>query len=121
MIALVGASAMFLTALQASINAPRDSFRVCLKEATEKANAEKVGGEAIEEYLKTNCSAPMGSLKSALIAFDMKNGMAKKAAANDAEMTVADYLASPVDKYKFMADMNKPKQDAAPAEEGVVT
>ena len=113
MIVLIGASAMFLTALQASINAPRDAFRVCIKEATSKASAEKVGPDAIEAYLRANCSAPMGSLKAALMAFGIKNGMGKKTATSDAEMTVDDYLASPVDKYKFMSTMNAPKTDAA--------
>ena len=55
----------------------------------------------------------MGTLKDALIGFRMKNGMARKAAASDAEMTVDDYVATPADNYKFMADMNAPK--AAPA------
>jgi len=113
MIVLIGASAMFLTALQASINAPRDAFRVCLRDGVEKATSEKIGPDAIEAYLKANCSAPMGGLKAAVTAFNMKNGMARKAAAADADLTVDDYLASPVDKYKFMTDLNKPQQDAA--------
>ena len=36
MIALLGASAITLTALQATINAPTDAFRGCLKEAVAK-------------------------------------------------------------------------------------
>ena len=111
MIALVGASAMVLTALQASINAPRDTFRICLKDAVTKAADEKVGPDAIENYLRTNCSAPMGSLKAALMAFGMKNGMGKKAAASDADLTVDDYVASPVEKYKFFHTPKK--EDAA--------
>ena len=45
----------------------------------------------------------MQSLKTAVVAFRVKNGMARKAAADDAEMTVDDYVATPVDNYKFMA------------------
>lgn len=116
MIAWVGASAIVLTALQASINAPRDALRVCLKDSVASATTEKVAPDAIESYLRGKCDVQLGSLKSALIAFDMKNGMAKKAAANDAELTVQDYLGSPVEKYKFMADINTPKPKAdAPA------
>ena len=55
----------------------------------------------------------MGSLKNAVVAFRTKNGMTKKAAAEDADMTVDDYLATSVDKYQFMAQSNAPK--AAPA------
>jgi hypothetical protein len=54
----------------------------------------------------------MGTLKEALIAFRMKNGMTHKAAASDAEMTVDDYVATPADNYKYMATMEAPK--AAP-------
>jgi hypothetical protein len=113
MIALLGASAITLTALQASINAPTDAFRGCLREAAAKATSEKVGGDAIEAYLRNACSVQMGSLKSAVVAFRVKNGMSKKAAAGDADMTVDDYVATPVDNYKFMAEQRAPK--TAPA------
>lgn len=114
MIVLIGATAIYLTVLQASINAPTEAFRSCLKQASTKASGEKVGGEAFEAYARNACSVQLGSLKSAVIAFRMKNGMAKKAAADDANMTVDDYVATSVDKYQFMADMNKP-QSPGPA------
>jgi hypothetical protein len=116
MLVLLGATSIVLTALQASINGPTDAFRGCLKEATAKATKEKVSPDGIEDYYRTNCSVQMESLKSAVIAFRVKNGMAKKAAADDATMTVEDYMAAPVDRYKFMADMDKgapPAQAAA--------
>jgi|SRR5436190_17839083 len=112
MIALLGASAIILTALQATINAPRDAFRTCLHSATEKATGEKVGADAIENYLSTACGVQMQSLKSAVIAFRVKNGMAHKAAVDDANMTVEDYMSSPIDNYKFMVGQNAPQQSA---------
>jgi hypothetical protein len=114
MIALLIASAINLTALQASITAPTDAFRACLREAATKAKSDKVPGDGIEAYLKTACTGQMGTLKSALIAFRMKNGMSRKAAGADAEMTVDDYIATPADNYKFIADMDK-KAAAPPA------
>ena len=105
MIALMMASALNLAAAQAAIAAPTDAFRGCLREASAKAESEKVTGDAVEEYLRNACTVQMGSLKSALVAFRMKNGMTKKAADSDASMTVDDYVATPVDNYKFMADM----------------
>jgi hypothetical protein len=114
MIFLIGASALTLTALQASINAPTEAFRGCLRDATAKAKTEKVAPDAIESYLRTSCTVQMDSLKGALIAFRMKNGMGKKAAADDADMTVEDYVATPADNYKFLATMNAPAQ-ATPA------
>ena len=106
MIALVMASAINLAALQAAIAAPTSSFRGCLREAAAKAEKEKVAGDAVEAYLRTACTVQMGTLKGALVAFRMKNGMGKKAAAEDADMTVDDYVATPVDNYKFMVDFN---------------
>jgi hypothetical protein len=109
MIALLAASAIHLVAMQASISAPTDAFRGCLREAATKAKSEKVPGDGIEAYLKTACTAQMGTLKDALTAFRMKNGMARKAAASDADMTVDDYVATPADNYKFTANMDAPK------------
>ncbi|MEO6224561.1 MAG: hypothetical protein ABIO80_01720 [Sphingomicrobium sp.] len=120
MIALLGATALTLTGLQATISAPTDAFRGCLREATARAETEKVGGDAIESYLRNACTVQMGGLKSALVAFRLKNGMGKSAAASDAAMTVDDYVATPVDNYKFMADLlakqhSAPTAPAAPA------
>jgi hypothetical protein len=114
MIALLGASAMTLLALQATINAPTEAFRGCLKQASAKATNEKVAGDAIDGYLRNACSDQMGGLKSAVVAFRTKNGMARKVAAADADMTVDDYVATTVDKYQFMAQMNAPKPAAQP-------
>lgn len=116
MIALLAASAIYMSATQAAIAAPTDAFRGCLREAATKAKSEKVAGDAIETYLKTACTSQMGSLKDALIAFRMKNGMSRKAAASDAEMTVDDYVATPADNYKFLANMDAPKAAPAPAQ-----
>ena len=119
MIAFVASSAILLTAMQASIAAPTDAFRGCLREAMAKATSEKVAGDAIEAYLRTACTTQMSTLKTAVIAFRMKNGMSRRAAADDADMTVDDYVATPADNYKYLADMNKkaapPPTAATPA------
>ena len=116
MIVLLGASSIFLTMLQASINAPTNAFRGCLKEATTKATSAKVAPDGIEDFLKAQCGTQMESLKGAVVAFRLKNGMARKAAVADANMTVEDYMAAPVDRYRFMAEMNAPpKSQAVPA------
>jgi hypothetical protein len=115
MIALLAASAINLVAMQASISGPTDAFRGCLREAATKAKSDKVPGDGIEAYLKNACTAQMGTLKDALIAFRMKNGMGKKAAASDADMTVDDYVATPADNYKFTANMDAPKASAPSA------
>jgi hypothetical protein len=55
----------------------------------------------------------LGSLKEALIGFRMKNGMTRKAADNDAEMTIDDYVSTPADNYKFMAQRDAKAAAAA--------
>lgn len=115
MIALVGASAMVLAALQASIAAPTTAFRGCLHDAANKATTDKISADTIETYLRNACTVQMGALKEALVAFRIKNGMTKKAAADDAEMTINDYISTPADNYKFFAQQNAPKPQTAPA------
>jgi hypothetical protein len=112
MIGLLIASAINLAGLQASISAPTNTFRGCLREAAAKAKGDKVTGDGIEAYLRNACTGPMGTLKEALIEFRLKNGMARKAAASDAEMTVDDYVSTPADNYKFMAAQDAPKAQA---------
>ena len=101
MIILLGASAIVLSAMQASIEAPTSAFRGCLHTAVDKAKADKVTADAIEAYLRSTCTTQMSTLKEALIGFRMKNGMTRKAAASDADMTVDDYVSTPADNYKF--------------------
>jgi len=113
MIGLLGASALALAALQASIAAPTSAFRGCLHDAAAKATSENVGADKIETYLRNACTVQMGALKTALVDFRLKNGMGKKAAADDAEMTIDDYVSTPADNYKFMASQNVPKDKPA--------
>jgi hypothetical protein len=107
MIVLLVSTSITMAALQASIAAPTDAFRGCLHTANETATKEKVNPDGIEDYYRTTCSVQMDSLKAAVIAFRMKNGMAKKAASADADMTVEDYMSGPADKYRFAADTQK--------------
>ena len=114
MITIVSVSAITLSLLQASISGPTDAFRGCLREAAARAQSAKVGGDKIEDYLKTSCTTQMGALTTAIVAFRVKNGMTKKAAADDAAMTVDDYVSTPADNYKFMINYNaQPAQQAA--------
>jgi hypothetical protein len=113
MIALLGALALTLAALQASITAPTSAFRGCLHDAAAKATSEKVSANTIETYLRNACTVQMSTLKAALVGFRLKNGMGKKAAADDAEMTIDDYVSTPADNYKFNASENAPKDGPA--------
>ena len=114
MIVLLAASAITLTALQASINAPRDAFKTCLKEASSKALGEKVTAETYEAYIRNACSNQLGTFKSATVKFDMGNKMSKKDAAQDADSMISDFVSSALDHYKYMAGASGPatKQEA---------
>lgn len=103
MIALIAASAVSMLASQAAVAAPTIAYKDCLKQTGIQAKKEKVGGDAYEAYVRNACSAQITALREALIAFEVKNGTKRKDAAQDADMTVDDYLASSVDNYKFLA------------------
>lgn len=115
MIVLLAASSITLVALQASINAPREAFRTCLKEASSKASNEKVGAEGYEAYVRNACSSQLGSFKGAVVKFDMGNKMSKKASDEDADMMIADFMGSAVDNYKYRNGGGEKQVAAAPA------
>lgn len=119
MIALLGASAVFLTVLQAGINAPRDAFGACVKTSSAKATAEKVGGDAYEAYLRNACAAEISAYKDASIRFDVKNGASRKEAASATDDMINDWLESSIESYKYRAGASAPaKAAAAPAAPG---
>ena len=100
MIGMVVGSAVFLIATQAAVNVPRAAFSDCLKQADAKARAEKVGAEAYADYIKGACSAETTKFKNALISFDVKNGIARKQAASDADLQIDDYIDSSANLYR---------------------
>lgn len=114
MIFLVGASAIYLTALQASINVPRNAFQSCLKEAVEKATAQKVDGDGYEAFVRTTCGSQLNSFKSAVTSFDMKNKMSRKDASDDAEAMIADFVTGSANHYRYVLK-SEPVAAAKPA------
>jgi hypothetical protein len=108
MIVLLAASSITLTALQASINAPRDAFKTCLKEASNTALGSKVTAEAYEVYVRNACSNELGSFKTATVKFDMSNKMSKKDAGDDAESMISDFVSSALEHYKYVAGASGP-------------
>ena len=113
MILLLGATAISLAALQATINAPTSAFKSCLSAATSKAKSDNVAPDAYEAYVREACSAQLTDLRSALISFDVKNGVSRKNAAQNADMTVQDYVGTSVDKYQFLAKALTPTVKSA--------
>ena len=106
MIVLVMGSALYMIAAQASMAAPTNAFKDCLRQTSVKAKSEKVAATAYEAYARTACGAQLTGLTNAITAFDVKNGMKRKDAANDAALTAGDYLSSAVDKYQYLAGVD---------------
>jgi len=111
----VAASVIFLTASQAVINGPREAFKTCLREATSKAASEKVMADAYEAYIHSTCSAQLGTFKGAVVKFDMGNKMSRKAADEDANMMIGDFVGSALDNYKYRTGANSASAKQASA------
>jgi hypothetical protein len=116
MIVLAAASIMYLTGLQAAIDGPRQAFWACAKAQKSKAQDQKIAADAFETYLRNACSNELQSLKSAITAVDVKNGMGHKAATDDASSSLDDYVSAPVEKYRDAVALNgSPASTATPA------
>ena len=114
MIALLAASAIFLTASQGVINAPRDAFKTCLKDASNKGPNDHIAGDGFEAYVKSTCGAQLGAFKAAVVKFDMGNKMSHAASLEDADAMVEDFMGSAVDNYKYR-NPQPVKEASAPA------
>ncbi|MEO8619278.1 MAG: hypothetical protein ABI412_07930, partial [Sphingomicrobium sp.] len=100
MISLFLSSVIAVAGLQATINAPRSAFVACLRDASGKAESQKIAVDAYQGFLDTACSAQAASLKSALVAFDVKNGIKRATAESDAQAQIDDYHAMSKEKYE---------------------
>lgn len=102
MISMAIATAVYLAAMQASIDGPRAAFSACLKQADQKALAEKVAADAYAAYVKAACTAQSEAFKKALVSFDVKNGIGRKQAATDADLQIEDYVVTSGERYRLM-------------------
>jgi hypothetical protein len=95
-------SAILIAALvqTAAINSQRDKFISCLEGAEASAKAQKMAPEAVEAHLRQTCAAQEASFTASLIAFDLKNKVARKQAAADAKLQIDDFVSGKVAHYK---------------------
>ena len=84
----------------AAINGQRDKFISCLEGAEATAKAQKMAPEALEAHLRQTCAAQEASFTASLIAFDLKNKVARKQAAEDAKLQIDDFVSGTVTHYK---------------------
>lgn len=90
------------TALLAGVAGdPRPAYSACLKDAVANARIAKIPADGFKAYAHQTCAAAEDSFKKSLAAFNMKNGMGKKSATDDAQVQIDDYVFAAEDKYRF--------------------
>jgi hypothetical protein len=109
MISIAIASAISLAMLQGAIAAPRAAFMDCLKRTSLTAAAQKVAPAAYADHARQACAAQAESFKSALISFDVKNGIKRAQATTDAQLQVDDFVANSAEKYETKVGGGSPQ------------
>ena len=79
---------------QAAMSSSRQALVACLKEASATAKPGEVTLETFATFAKTHCAEQVSALQSAMISFDMKNGIKRKDAVEGADLAVDDYVES---------------------------
>lgn len=107
MIMLSIASAIYLVALQnAAANTSRDQLMSCLNGAVINGKTASIAADGFAAFAREQCGAPAGSLKSALVAFDVKNKVSRKQAEADAQLQIDEFVTMTSERYAAQA---KPK------------
>ena len=103
MISLMIAIAIGLTAMQSGIDVPRKNFGTCLSSALDAALAQKIAVPDYGAFVAKTCESQASTLKSGLIGFDVKNGVARTRASADAQAQIDEYLTMAAERYESRA------------------
>lgn len=110
------ASMLAAASADTAASAQRSSLSNCLKQSVDRAKSEKVAVDAFEAYMHSQCAAPEGELRKAVIAIDVKNGISRKDAAENAELDVGDYFVATAERYEAEVSASQPKKIEAQAQ-----
>lgn len=113
-VVVVAVASMLLAGVDMAASTQRKALVVCLKDAQSKAKTEKIAPAGFNAYAQTACTKQMEALKAALIAIDMKNGIGRRDAAENAKMDIDGYFATADDRYKMDTEVAASPQDKPP-------
>lgn len=102
MIVIELAAAMMV--VQGGSGDPRAAYRTCLNDAVVSAKGANVGIDGFKDYARRTCGTIENGFKSKLVSFNVKNGMSKKAALEDAEVQLEDYVYPYEEKYRYSVE-----------------
>jgi len=86
---------------------PRQAYAACLKDAAANAKDSKVSADGFKAYAQQSCAAAEDSFRKVLAAFNVKNGMGKKSAVEDAQVQIDDYVYTADENYRFSFQLPK--------------
>lgn len=98
MIATMIAAAVMVQAGSAD---DRKAYVSCLSDAVASAKSANVGVDGFKDYAHKTCATIEQSFKSKLVSFNVKNGMSKKTAADDAALQLDDYVYTAEERYRY--------------------
>ena len=90
----------------ASIDAPRNAFRACLKSFESNQMRANVAADAYSAAVKSACPTEAQALSDALIKYDVAMGNKRTAAQENAQRDVEDYRLTSEERYR---DMSSPQ------------
>jgi hypothetical protein len=85
---------MVAASAQADGSAQRKALVTCFRETVTQAQEQKRKPAEFETLARERCAAQITAFRSAVVAFDLRNGRARKAAESDVDLQVADYVVS---------------------------
>ena len=103
MIVTVFAAALMMQAATAD----RTAYVSCLKDAVTNAKGANVGIDGFKDYAHKACAAVEQGFKAKLVSFNVKNGMSKKAASEDADVQLEDYVYTAEERYRYSVEAPK--------------
>lgn len=79
----------------------RQEYVTCLNNAVASAKTANVTADAFKAYAQKTCSTVEEGFKARLVTFNVKNGMSRKAATDDAQVQLEDYMYTYEEKFRY--------------------